>query len=36
MRAAVVEETPRRRWVLPAVALLVLTIMVLLVMLLHA
>ena len=33
MRAAVVEEVPRRRWVLPAVALLVTVIVVLVVML---
>jgi hypothetical protein len=34
IRAAVVQETPRRRWVLPAVLLLVVTIAALLVMLL--
>ena len=33
MRAAVVEEVPRRRWVLPAVALLVAVIVALVVML---
>ncbi len=34
IRAAVVEEVPRRRWALPAVALLVIAIVVLAVMLL--
>jgi hypothetical protein len=35
MRAAVVEEVPRRRWVMPLSVLLVLTIVLLVVMLLR-
>ncbi|MET0819623.1 MAG: hypothetical protein ABWY58_01550 [Aeromicrobium sp.] len=35
MRAAVVHEVPRRRWVTPAVALLVAAVVVLVVVLLH-